>query len=292
MGRSMNKFQPHIIPVYPPNNHLIFEEWFWEHWDYIIVNGKGKLFTDRELLPFFPTSYWVNNDYANDLVAKKEAQDYIDSLPNDKKYFVICQYDDGCLIDWKGKDVLEFNMSKTIGVELPLLCMPHPYKFDTPKKYLASFVGSRTHPIRNELEKFKGNEGWYISFEPHNIQDYCRVISESIYTFCPRGYGSNSFRICESLQYDSIPVYISDEFIFPFGLDFNEYGVVIHSTNMDGLPLIVNRMVGAFNTEKAKEIYKEYYTYEGCFNKIIKSLETEFNNRQQVGKDATINEGT
>lgn len=263
----MSKFQPHILPIYPPNNFKIFEEWF-------AGNYKGCK-TDRVLLPFFPTSYWVNNNYAQDLVAKREAQDYIDSLPNDIKYFVICQYDDGCLIDWKGKDVLEFNMSKKIGVELPLLCMPHPYKFSGEKKYLVNFIGSRTHPIRDELEKYKGREGWYISYERHDIETYCRVISESIFTLCPRGYGSNSFRICEAMQYRSIPVYISDEFIRPFN-DRIENWMVVADKNEIGelserLQLWDNATKGVFGIT----YYNKYYTYEGCFNEIIKYLENE-----------------
>lgn len=280
----MNKFQPHIAPVYPPNNHLIFEEWFAEKY-------KGCN-TDRVLLPFFPTSYWVNNNYAQDLAAKKEAQEYIDSLPNDKKYFGICQYDDGFLIDWKGKDVLEFNMSKKIGVELPLLCMPHPYKFSGEKKYIASFVGSRTHPIRDELEKFKGIERWYISYEPHSIERYCEIISQSHYTFCPRGYGSNSFRICEAMQYGSIPVYISDEFIRPFKDRIENWMVVVYRNEIDELPETLqvwdNITKGAFGTN----YYNKYYTYEGCFNQIIKSLEAEYNSRKEKREIAEIDERT
>lgn len=270
----MNKFQPHIIPVYPPNNHLIFEEWFAE-------NYKGCN-TDRELLPFFPTSYWVNNNYAQDLVAKKEAQDYIDLLPNDKKYFVICQYDDGCLIDWKGKDVLEFNMSKNNDVPLPLICQPHPYGLlGIEKKYKVNFIGSRTHPIRNELEKYKGREGWYISFERHEIEDYCRIISESVYTLCPRGYGANSFRICEALQFNSIPVYISDEIINPFNVPFEYIGLVLNADNVTMLDIDPHTDVEIHAWQQiCKSQYNRYYTYDGCFKNIIRELETEYNQRQ------------
>jgi len=92
------------------------------------------------------------------------------------------------MIDWNGKDVLEFNMSKNIGVGLPLLCQPHPYKFHSEKKWFASFVGSRTHPIRNELEKLRGKEGYYLSYDPHDIETYCRILHESVFALCPRGY--------------------------------------------------------------------------------------------------------
>lgn len=272
----MTKFTPHITPVYPPNNHLIFEEWFAQ--DY-----KGCK-TDRELLPFLPTPYWVNNNYAQDAVAKQQAQDYIDSLPSDKKYFVICQYDDGCLIDWKGKDVLEFNMSKQNGVMLPLICQPHPYLFNTSKKIFASFVGSRTHPLRNEIEYLKNIDGYTISFEYGFIQDYCRVLNESMFSLCPRGYGLNSFRIAESIQYGAIPVFITtgEEFIIPFGIDFEEFGVLISEEDIP----IIDEILKAITPEevikkqnKLPEIYKKYYSYEGCLSQIVKELEKEYRER-------------
>lgn len=270
----MNKFQPHILPTYPPDNHLIFEEWFAQ-------NFKGCN-TDRELLPFFPTSYWVNNNYAQDIVAKKDAQDYIDSLEN-KKYFVICQYDDGCLIDWKGKDVLEFNMSKKVGIEMPLICQPHPYTFSGDKPYIASFVGSRTHPIRNGIERYINKKDWYISYEPHKIEHYCEVLSQSIFAICPRGYGASSFRTCEATQHGAIPVYLSDIFIECFDLDFNSFGVKHPAEDITTLALRLETMPDidvATRLNNLKEVYENYYTYEGALKQIIKSLETEFAQRE------------
>lgn len=273
----MNKYTPHICVDYPPNNKFIFEEWFAQEY-------KGCN-TDRELLPIFPTSFHVNNDYGG---KRHELQEFCDTLDDSKRYFIICQYDDGCMVDWKGKDVLEFNMSKTNGVMLPLICMPHPYKFSGEKKYLVNFIGSRTHQIRNELEKFKGTEGWYISFEPHNIEDYCRIISESWFTLCPRGYGANSFRICEAFQYGSMPIVISDEFILPYG-SFDDFCIYAYNTDIDSLQEIIKHIPEGTTDiflNNYQEHYNRYYTYEGCFNQIIKSLEAEYHNRKQDGKIA------
>lgn len=270
----MNKFQPHISVDYPPNNKIIFEEWFADEY----YNGAAR--TDRDLLPFFPTSYWVNNNYGNDQQARKEAQDYIDSLPDEDKYFVICQYDDGCMVDWKGKDVLEFNMSKKIGVEIPLLCQPHPYIFNSHKKYIASFIGSRTHPIRNELEQFKNLPDWYISYEQHTIQDYLRIINESVFCLCPRGYGLSSFRTAEAMQYESLPVYISDEHILSYG-KFDDYIIYVNQVDISRLPQIIDEVMSSPEKllttfiENCKSHYKEFYSYEGAMKKIIECLENE-----------------
>lgn len=275
----MSKFKPHIIPEYPKHNTSIFEEWFGR-------NYQGAN-TDRELLPVYFTSYYVNNNYGNDQKARKELRDFLYSLDKDKKYFSVVQYDDSILDDVTHLDILRFEMSKTFGIGLPLLCMPHPYSFSTPKKYLVSFVGSRTHPIRDELEQFKDKEGWYISYEPHDNQDYCRVMHESLFTLCPRGYGANSFRICEALQYNSIPVYISDEFVEPFGVDFNEIGLKVKREEIPMLPAILNNLNPFKRYDELKESYDKYYTYEGCMKQIINSIETEFNNREEKEEATT-----
>lgn len=265
----MNEFCQHIIPMYPPNNELIFEEWFAQNY-----NGCK---TDRELLPIFPTSYHVNNNYGNDQVKRKALQDYSDGLDPNKKYFIVCQYDDGCLIDWRGKDVLEFNMSKNIGCTIPLICQPHPYTFSTERKWLANFVGSPTHPIREHIRKLESNHDYFISFDRMEIEPYCKIMHESIFTLCPRGYGANSFRTCEALQYGSIPVYISDEFILPEWTN-NDPIVIIQEEDAHRIDEILD---GISNEEvlkmqsQLKEYYEENYTYEGVMKNIIKILEKE-----------------
>lgn len=274
----MRNFQPHINVDYPPNNEVIFEEWF-----KMVYSGCK---TDRELLPVLFTPFWVNNGYGQDKEARRELSDFLGTLDKSKKYFSVIQYDDGSMIDWRlfGLDVLEFNMSKTKDIPLPLTCMPHPYKFGGEKKYFASFVGSKTHPIRDQLQLFRNLEGWYISFEPHEIDRYCQIISQSIFTLCPRGYGINSFRITEALQYGSIPVYISDDFINPFFIPFYEFGITLHSKHIRFLEEELKKKseleISAYQSW-GKQAYDEYYTYHGCLKNIIRELETEYHNRQQ-----------
>lgn len=265
----MNNFCQHINVAYPSGNKPIFEEWFAE-------NYKGCN-TERKLLPIFPTSFHVNNGYG---AKANELQKYCDQLPADKKYFIICQYDDGCLVDWKGKDVLEFNMSKTNGVMLPLLCQPQPYKFISDKKWFANFVGSKTHPIRETALQLKDKEGYFISFEPHNIETYCRIMHESMFTLCYRGYGLNSFRIAESVQQGSIPVYISDEFIIPKWMDFESFGVLIKSEDAHRIDEILQAIPIKTIIEKQErlsEAYENFYSYEANLKHIVNYLESEGN---------------
>lgn len=262
----MNKFTEPIRVAYPEGNKPIFEEWFSE-------NYKG-CDTDRELLPIFPTSFHVNNGYGS---STQELQDYCDKLNISKKYFGICQYDDGFMIDWKGKNVLEFNMSKKIGVQIPLLCRPHPFKFKEGKKWFANFIGLKTHQIRDKANLLKQYSDYYISFDFHDIFNYCNVINESIFTLCYRGYGANSFRIAEAVQYGSIPVYISDEHIIPNWMNFEDFGVIVKSEDADNVYNILQSIPLDEIIRKQDNLsrsYEKFYTYESNFIHIINYLES------------------
>jgi hypothetical protein len=273
-------FSPHIIPVYPPHNELIFEEW--------VSNVYVGCNSDRLYLPVFWTSYYVNNDYGKDAESLKRLHFFLSELDKTKKYFTICQYDDGTMIDWEifGLDVLEFNMSKKKGGVLPLLCQPHPYKFKGGKKWLANFIGSKTHEIRNSAEFIKNRNGYYISYENHDIETYCRILHESIFTLCYRGYGENSFRISEAIQFGSIPVYIStgNDFILPSWIDFGSFGVVILEKEAYRIHEILESIEPETIVEKQNalsEAYENFYSYEANLKHIIKYLEAEYNLRKQ-----------
>lgn len=268
-------FRPHINVDYPPNNKIIFEEWFAE-------NYKGCN-TDRELLPVFFTSYWVNNDYGNDKEARRLLNDFLGKLDKSKKWFVPIQYDDGSMIDWRlfGLDVLEFNMSKQVGVQIPLICQPYSIRYDKPKKYIASFIGSITHPIRSKvIDALRGKDGYYISTDPHDYDRYNQIISESIFCLSPRGYGAASFRCyCEAVYQNAIPVYISDTHIIPFNLDFNEFGILMHENSIEILDDVLLSIQPEEIIEKQDNLsnyYDKYFSYIGCMNNIIKHLESEY----------------
>lgn len=266
------KFKPVINTVYPNENFIIFEEW---------VSGRFiPDFNGRVYLRIHWTSYHVNNNYGNDLTAIKELQDYVDSLPKIYKYWTIVQYDNGVLVDFKDLDVLVFNMSKKEGIEIPLLCMPHSYQWDGIKNIYASFIGTNTHPIRENVFNIQ-NPDYYISKEQHDVNRFCDVISHSIFGLCPRGYGLNSFRIAECLQYETIPVYISDEFVNCFDANFEDYGVIIEAKDAHRIVPILNSVSDIEIVEKQlkiKEIYNKYYTYQGALLNILNKLDEDSSN--------------
>jgi len=270
-----NELSPKIGVVYPAENYQIFEEWFAE---------QDIPKTEREYLPVFFTSFYVNNQYGQDAEANSRLHSFLQTLDKSKKYYTIIQYDDGSMIDWEslGIDMIEFNMSKNKGVEIPLLCMPHSFKgsdiLGGGRIFQYSFIGSRTHPIRDKLLSVKHPFDTLVTDLSYDIDKFCDTLSMSTFGLCPRGYGLNSFRVVECMQYGAIPVYISDYFIEPFGIDFSEYGVKIKEEEIEILPEIL-QSYSAFSIEskrkRMKELYESRFTYEGVFNRIIKILQNE-----------------
>lgn len=265
-----NKFMPKICVTYPPSNHFEYERWFYSRYE-------GCL-TDRVYIGVLWCGFQVNHNYGKDERSMMALQSFVDTLPPEKRYFTISQFDDGVGVDWKGKDVLVFDMSKRgeNHYPLPLIGEQHPYKFDVKKKYFANFIGNLTHPIREHARSLEGKEGFYISFKQHGIMDYCRIIAQSTFTLCYRGYGLNSFRIAEALQYGSIPVYISDEFIEAHNIQIDTYGVKVHESQLPELEhiladVLLEQVLGKY---KETDMDKIGFSYEGCYQKIIQHLET------------------
>lgn len=267
-GRSSNfKQEPKII--YPEDNKPYFEQWYSanrspvEGWTYLDV---------------FWTSYYVNGN-RNGRINTNDLQRYLNTLDKSKKYYTVVQYDDGILNDVRHLNLRVYAMSgKRIDYPLPLICQPHPFKFDFERNILANFIGKETHPIRKEILKLKGQPHLYISSNQHSLESFCHVLSTSVFTLCPRGYGQTSFRICEALQYGSIPVYISDEFIHPHNVDFDSYGIAIAPNELSTTLEAIQQMHWGqieYLQEKGKHYYQSLFTFEANKKLIEEDLKKQ-----------------
>lgn len=268
------KFRTRMPFPYPVSNTTVFEEWFYDN-----LTAKD-IVSERQLLPIFWNGYLVRANYGNDPLAVKALQEYVDGLDRRKKYFTIHQFDLGPMVDFKDLDMVCFGMSaERIDVPIPLTMMRHPWNLLQNRGILMNFIGRRTHPLRDIIfQTIPHSQTNYVTDHPHEPQNYCRVIAQSTFTLCPRGFGKSSFRIYEALQYGSIPVYISDFFIEPFNMPFEEYGIKVEGKDAHRVEEILKAIPHAEIVKKQKrgsDIYKDYYTYEGCKNQILNWLKNE-----------------
>jgi len=227
-------FRPRINQSYPPGNDIIFEEWFFDNFD-------SSIKTKREYLPIFFTSFYVNNRYGKDQASMSMMQRMIDNLDRSKKYYTVLQYDDGIMNNISHLDIKVFGSGGgRIDYPLPLLCQPHATFENFERTFFANFMGVMNHPIRKQMKDTLKMPKYFIRDKEFSIDDYCRIMAQSTFTLCPRGYGLTSFRIVEALQQGSIPVYISDKFIIPHNKDFQDYGVLIGSNDISRIDEILS----------------------------------------------------
>lgn len=280
--KGIEPISAHLKPMqfsrYPPDNAITFERWFLNTWS--VADECERIY-----LPIQWTALYCNNGYGNKPILHT-IQKYLDGLDTTKKYYTIIQYDDGILNDISHLDlVVCAPCGPKIDFSLPLLCTPHKFNFtpkEVKKRYKASFIGNLTHVMRaGIIDQLNGNKEYYISTEPHRLYDYCKVISESKYVLCPRGYGKNSFRIQEAIDFGAIPVYISDEFVFPYNMPTFPFGVIV---NLDSDLTIDQQLKSIEQTGIDKvaraciDANRKLFTYAGCKNEILhylKSLQHE-----------------
>lgn len=263
------KFQPIQINGYPPDNIIDFEHW-------MAKNVMASEFPpDLVYLPICWTAFYVNANYGRTSIKLAELNRFIRALDKTKKYWTVVQYDDGIIsTSVKDIDLKVFSMvNGTKDHPIPLLCYPHKTKLTKfTRPIFANFVGATTHRIRESmLTALPKNAEYYVSTKRHDMTMYSNVIANSTFTLCPRGYGPTSFRIMEAIHLKSIPVYISDYFVEPFGIDFDLYGVKIQESEIKNIDQIL-RSVDVAKKKTALLHHQHLYTYEGSKNEIIKTL--------------------
>jgi len=263
-------------PVYPPYHTGDYLDLYFCNFFKDEKIGKEIYFLPID----WTTSYIENNNLGL-------LQEKLLALDRSKNYFSVSQHDDAI------REHLPFNIQKFCaggnagGTPIPLVCskIPNNLISEGERDIFCSFVGSITHPIRKKLhEELSQRDGyqfvsknWTNSVSSDDFEKFVDVTSRSKFTLCPRGYGKSSFRLYESMQLGSVPVYVYDDDwrCFKDELVWDEFSVSIHSDNIEKLDSILRSISDEEILEmsqKAKKCYDDHFSLESLSNKIIKSL--------------------
>lgn len=197
-----------------------------------LIKRSKDINTKFTFLPIQWTNYFIKNKYGKNLDEIKKF--YEKKIKNSsKKFFTVLQYADGNLFETSSITYfaasglkVDFMNSDTKLIKIPLLAEKHHKQLRTfDKKFLASFIGRNTHPIReNLIKEFGDNSAFYIEvFDEPVISDerqkkFVDLMNSSFFSLAPRGYGVTSYRLYESFEFSTVPVYISNEkeYYLPF----------------------------------------------------------------------------
>ena len=275
-----------VYPPYHKGEHL--EEYFVKKFK-TANHHSGRLFIPVNWTAVF--NYRVKDGLGPGTLNRKLREalfDKINNLDSSKKYFTVSTHDDapqGTFPD----DTKHFYAggNSNLGTDpIPLVCSELQFNQDPQKLIFCSFVGSATNSIRNHaLQQLHSKDGYLINafhWQPDVSKDqqdlFLNCTSRSRFTLCPRGYGATSYRLYESMQLGSIPVYISDKHLLPWSdkLDWSSFCIVVtNGSEYDSLDQHLKNLTESKvrkMQDKIKEVYPLYFTIPAVYNQIIERI--------------------
>jgi GNAT superfamily N-acetyltransferase len=264
---------------YPPYHEgLYLEEYFY---NYFI---KNNIKTDILYLPIFWTNLYNNSIYNKDVY---DIQSYLNTLDPNLRYFTVCQHVNApreilppnIIIFSAGGGIIDRNNNDNY-IPIPLISSKIKYS-KVKKDIFCSFVGAKTHNLRNKMfDILKNDEQYYIRLYDWNLQvnkkqekEFKNITKRSIFSLCPRGTGPTSFRLYEAIQLGTIPIYVSNKYWLPYADEINWNDICIFVTEKD-LPKIKN-ILNDISEDKIKKMKKNIvniYTDPEYRNKGIAKL--------------------
>ncbi len=117
---------------------------------------------------------------------------------------------------------------------------------------LFSFRGSNTAAVRKAL--FQHSEAWstfarvteldgklFYKLTDDHQTNYVHEILDSEFVLCPRGLGCSSHRLFETMALGRVPVILSDAWIEPSGLAWNDFSIRVAEHDAARLPEILRK---------------------------------------------------
>ena len=292
-------FQPVYKSNYPEYSSGKNMEEIFHH---MLVKNKNSIVSNYVYLPVYWTSYYVLNNYGNNI---QPIYDWLKTLDKSKKYFTIVQYASGIFVEKfdkefemlvfsagggginiKGPDsekqVSYNNLVRHIfygnkaNYDIPLMCLPLFPSINCEKTIFCSFMGRfDTHFCRIKMLNVLKHNKKYQMFKSVDFNTYKNILNQSIFTLAPRGYGYTSFRIYEAIAANSIPIYIwHDKKILPFEdeINWSAFCIIINHDDIEKLPEILEKCnIKEMQNELQK--IKNKFTFEKTYDYIVKKID-------------------
>jgi hypothetical protein len=138
---------------------------------------------------------------------------------------------------------------------------------------LVSFVGGATHPCRDAIFRIRDPRSYVQrvdGFLLHDVQSerydelrqhFADVVHRSKFVLCPRGHGTSSFRLYETMSAGRVPVIIADDWVPPIGPRWDEISIRWPEAHIDDLPrhLAGRELEAAAMGARARDAYERWF---------------------------------
>lgn len=149
---------------------------------------------------------------------------------------------------------------------------------------LYSFVGSRSHPVRKPLLRTTHRRAWVedssgfvfydrrdpVAFDNRKAH-YRQTLLRSKFVLCPRGAGTSSIRLFETLAAGRVPVIISDQWMPPAGPDWKDISLRVRESEVATIPYLLEAAESRFPrmAQAAREAHARWFSRPVIFHRLI-----------------------
>jgi hypothetical protein len=163
----------------------------------------------------------------------------------------------------------------------------HPYEADRVPSRLFSFVGSsHTHRVRSRVMQLEHPDALLIdsdaespAFEPGEQPPapdelrtlYLRSIEDSAFVLCPRGGGTATFRLFETMMYGRVPVILSDQWVPPDGPNWDSFSLRVNESEVNTIPVLLETYAADAPSmgRAARSAWEEWFSETVSFHRTM-----------------------
>lgn len=175
-------------------------------------------------------------------------------------------------------------------VSFPYLHTPNDFikdvhTWDVEKRWLFSFVGSTSHRCRRDVIALANTSKGVQDTSEFNVWDctvdtkaaqgknFAQTMAESHFMLCPRGIGTSSFRLFETLEAGRAPVIIADQWVPSPHINW-DFAVRVDENNIKSIPSLLRSLANEADDRgaAARAAWESAYAPEVMFDTMGESL--------------------
>lgn len=103
------------------------------------------------------------------------------------------------------------------------------------------------------------------------LASYATVLARSRFSLCPRGVGTSSLRLFESMRAGCVPVVISDQWVAPTGPDWDLFSLRVREADIEGIPALLERLEERSEGmgRLAREAWHDWFADDVSFHRVV-----------------------
>jgi glycosyltransferase involved in cell wall biosynthesis len=145
-----------------------------------------------------------------------------------------------------------------------------------------SFMGAgANHPVREALLRLDDDDGLLLDSAKHPVPAavararYVASLRDSQFVLCPRGGGTSSFRIFETLRAGRVPVILSDDWVEPAGPDWGSFSLRVREADVSTLPSLLAKRAAeaAVMGQAARKAWEQWFSPQAAAFTLLRWLE-------------------